>query len=397
MGTVSRISNLDAVRGVAVLGILVVNALAYGWPMDAMMAMQKLPMAVDGILQGSDRIGAWAIEALFADKFRTLFCLLFGVSIYLVGGERSDKARGRKLLRRLGWLAVFGLIHGLAFWFGDILMLYAWTGLFVMLMRGLSGKVLLIVGGSITAALIFIQASLGLLMPVMPPEIAAAFEGHAEVTTASLLADVAKVRSGYGAAMMENLISWAMVQGMSLTIMAPAVFALMVLGMGLFKVGFFHGQLSNKIYAAIIAVGLSALALKGWAAWVEGGVSPELLPSRGLNMVGSSLAVLISLAYAAIIIKLPALFVWARPVGQMAFTTYLTQTLIMTTLFYMPWGPKWYGQMGPAALWGVIACVWVVQIVFTHLWLKAYRWGPFEWVWRSLTEGRKLSLSRAAA
>lgn len=392
-----RIANLDAVRGVAVLGILSVNALTFAWPIEAMMATQMLPMAVDGVLQGSDRIAAWATEALFMDKFRTLFCLLFGVSIFLIGGERSDKVRGKLLLRRLGWLAVFGLIHGLAFWFGDILLLYAWAGLFVMLMRGLSAKVLLLVGGGITLSLMFIQACMGLLMPFMPLELAAALEGHGEVTTAGLLADVAKVQSGFSEAMLHNLSSWALVQGMSLTIMAPAVFALMVLGMGLLKAGFFHGRLSNKTYAAIFIVGMAALALKSWASWVEGGVSPELMPSHGLNMVGSSLAVPIALAYATIIVKLPALFAWARPVGRMAFSVYLTQTLIMSSLFYMPWGPKLYGQMGPSELWGVIAAVWLLQIFAAHLWLRAYRWGPLEWVWRSLTSGTRLPLSRSAA
>lgn len=392
-----RIANLDAVRGVAVLGILAVNAITFAWPMEAMMAVQKLPVAVDGILQGADRIGAWATEALFMDKFRTLFCLLFGVSIFLIGGAPSDKARSRLLRRRLGWLAIFGLIHGLAFWFGDILLLYAWAGLFVMLMRGLSAKVLILVGGSITLALMFLQASIGFFLPLMPAEMSAAFEGHADVTSASLMADVAKVHRGYFSAMTHNFMSWAIVQGMSLTLMAPPTFALMVLGLGLFKAGFFHGRMASKTYAAIILVGMASLALKCWAVWVEGGVAPELLPSSGLNMVGSALAVPISLAYAAIIVKLPVLFAWARPVGQMAFSAYLTQTLIMTSIFYMPWGPKLYGQMGPAQLWTVIAAVWIVQILAASLWLRAYRWGPLEWIWRSLTLGRKLPLSRSQA
>ena len=392
-----RIANLDAIRGIAVLGILAVNAVAYAWPFDAMMGMQFLPMAVDNVLQGADRIGAWAIEALFMDKFRTLFCLLFGVSIYLIGGEPGDTVRRNLLLRRLGWLAVFGLLHGLAFWYGDILLCYAWTGLFVMLVRGLSGKVLLIIGGGVTLALIFIQASLGFALPLMPPDMTAAFEGHASVTTVELMKQSAEVRESFLAAMRYNLINWAIVQGMSLTIMAPAAFALMALGMGLFKLGFFQGQMPRWVYATVFAVGMASLALKGWAAWVEGGTAPEQLPSHGLNMVGSALAVPITLAYAAIIIKLPALFAWARPVGRMAFSAYLTQTLIMTSLFYMPWGPKLYGQMGPAELWGVVAVIWAIQIFAAHLWLKAYQWGPFEWVWRSLTVGKRLPLSRSQA
>ena len=81
-----------------------------------------------------EAVTAWqAMYVFFQDKMRTLFSMLFGASIFLIGGERADAARGKVLRRRLFWLAVFGLVHGLAFWFGDILLLYAWTGLFVML------------------------------------------------------------------------------------------------------------------------------------------------------------------------------------------------------------------------------------------------------------------------
>lgn len=392
-----RIDNLDAVRGVAVLGILAVNALTYAWPMDAMVATQYLPMAVDGVLQGSDRLGAWAIEALFMDKFRSLFCLLFGVSIFLIGGPPGDKEKRNLLLRRLGWLAVFGLIHGMAFWFGDILLCYAWAGLFVMLMRGVSGKILVLVGALISLSLMLLQATMGFAMPYIGADMASALEGHASVTTQQLLADAATVRESFGAAMLMNLKNWAIIQSMSLTMMLPPTFGLMVMGMGLFKLGFFHGRMSKTVYAAIFAVGMASLALKGWAAWVEGGTAPEQLPSQGLNMVGSALAIPITLAYACIIIKLPALFAWARPVGRMAFSAYLTQTLVMTSLFYMPWGPKLYGQMGPGELWAVIAAVWAVQIFAAHLWLKAYQWGPLEWVWRSLTVGKRLPLGRSQA
>ena len=82
------------------------------------------------------------------------------------------------------------------------------------------------------------------------------------------------------------------------------------------------------------------------------------------------------------------------PVGQMAFTNYLTQTLIMTSLFYMPWGPFWYGTMGPGALWAVVGAVWLAQLIWSPLWLSRFRMGPLEWLWRCLTYGRRVPLLR---
>lgn len=386
----TRIQNLDAVRGIAVLGILAVNALTYGWPMEAMMALGHLPMAVDTMLVGSDRVAAWVTETFFLDKFRTLFGILFGVSVYLVGGERHDTVRSRLMKRRLGWLAVFGVLHGLALWYGDILLLYAWTGLFAMLIRSAPAKVLIWVGVAIMGTLSLMQACLGLLMPMMPTELAAAFEGHAEVTTSSLLATVEQVRAGMGGAFLNNLRSWAILQGASLTVYLIPTFGLMVLGMGLYKARFFHGEARPRVYVILLVLGGLALVFKAWSSWTELNAPIAQMPSMGLNMAASSLSLLVSLAYATIIIKLPAVFRWAAPVGRMAFTTYLSQSLIMFCLFTLPWGPHWYGQLSPAGFWPIIGTLWIAQIAFAHLWLKAFRWGPLEWLWRSLTEGRRL-------
>ena len=79
----------------------------------------------------------------------------------------------------------------------------------------------------------------------------------------------------------------------------------------------------------------------------------------------------------------------------MALTNYLAQTLIMTTLFYMPWGPRLFGRMDYVQLW-VVAAVWALQLVWSPLWLSRFRMGPLEWVWRRLTYGRPLPLRKAA-
>lgn len=139
---VERIVTLDLVRGLSVLGILAVNAggfaatlSAYGSP-----SLWPFPNA------GGSAAAQWIVDALFHQKFIALFSMLFGISVYLVGGERTDVQRGRLLRRRLFWLSVIALIHGLAIWWGDVLLLYAWSGLFVMLARSWRPAVLLRVG-----------------------------------------------------------------------------------------------------------------------------------------------------------------------------------------------------------------------------------------------------------
>lgn len=148
-----RIETLDVLRGFAVLGILAVNAMAFAWP--AMMDAGS--MAAPYALDTANSWAVWAVEVLLHNKCRTLFSMLFGVSIFLVGGERSDKARGAILRRRLLVLAIFGLLHGLALWFGDILLLYAWSGVFMMLCRSWSPKRLLWTGIGIVTAFTLLE------------------------------------------------------------------------------------------------------------------------------------------------------------------------------------------------------------------------------------------------
>lgn len=391
-----RISNLDSARGLAVLGILVVNIMAFAWPMSLTLDPSSAPFAKEGVWTGGDQIFLWIDQVFFRDRFRNLFTLLFGVSIYLVGGERADAAKGRLLRRRLGWLAVFGLIHGLAIWFGDILLFYAWCGLFAMLARSLSGKTLVIIGASVTAALGLIQGGIGLMMPMMPKEIIDAFqggEGSADVA-GEIVQVIARYHAGYGAVLLENLKAWALVQVSSLLMLPFSSVPMMLLGMGLYKLGFFHGRMKAGLYWGLIAATALLLALRGWAYALEVSVPAVQMPSGGIDVATSGLSVLITLGYAALVIKLAPAFRWLAPVGQMAFTTYLCQSLIMATLFYMPFGPQWFGQVRPGDLWPIISATWVAQILFAHLWLRVFRWGPLEWMWRGLTHARRLPIRK---
>ncbi|RZJ83958.1 MAG: DUF418 domain-containing protein, partial [Brevundimonas sp.] len=115
----SRIAVLDLIRGLAILGILAVNADGFAGPMSAYGSTALWPFPNEG----ATAIAKWVVDAFFHEKFITLFSMLFGISLFLVGGDRTDRARGRLVWRRIGWLFVIAMIHGFLIWWGDVLSL----------------------------------------------------------------------------------------------------------------------------------------------------------------------------------------------------------------------------------------------------------------------------------
>ncbi len=392
----ARIQTLDVLRGVAVLGILAVNAAAFALPMAAAMAPEQSPFP----LVGAAAVAHWTVEVFFHQKFVTLFSMLFGVSIFLVGDERGNEARGRLVRRRLFWLALFGLIHGAAFWYGDILLLYAWSGLFVMLMRSMSPRSLILFGAAATLGLATLQAGTMWLTANGPAALADALSDESmALAEGAVSASIAAYRSGWPAGLIENLKAWGFLQGMSLFGYVFSTVPLMMLGLGLFKVGFFHGRLPTRIYLALMVVGGALLALLGVLEWREIMAGPGVEATSGWSEVVASYPIFITLAYASGLILLTSRGVgWVRrifaPVGQMAFTNYLTQTLIMTSLFYMPWGPRLMGQVDYPGQWAIVVAVWALQLIWSPLWLSRFRMGPLEWLWRRLSYGHDLPLRR---
>lgn len=389
-----RIVTLDVLRGAAVLGILAVNAAAFALPMvilESAPDQSPFPAVI-----GASGLAQWAVDVFFQQKFVTLFSMLFGVSVFLVGGEQGDEAKGRVLRRRLLFLALFGLIHGLAFWYGDILLLYAWSGLFMMLMRSMPAKPLIWIGAGATVLLATLQAGLMMAMAHFPEAMSSGGASDGAVA-----ASIAAYQSGWAGAALENLKAWAIAQGASLFMYVFSTVPLMMLGLGLFKAGFFHGRVPSRVYVMLMAGGAAALALLGVLEWLELQAGPGVEATGGWAAVVASYPIIITLAYASTLILMTTRGVgWLRkalaPVGRMAFTNYLTQTLIMTTIFYMPWGPRLFGQVDYPTQWAIVVGVWALQLIWSPLWLSKFTMGPLEWLWRRLSYGRGLPLRRTA-
>lgn len=391
-----RHRSLDILRGLGVMGILAVNAVGFAQPMSVYLSPELSPHPLVGAEGGA----WWVVQTFFHYKFVTLFSMLFGVSILLVGGERADKPRGALLRRRLFWLLVIGLIHGLVIWFGDILLLYACTGFIVMLMRSWSPRRLFIVSltiivlGSVLAVAPFLALEHAPLE--IQKQVAAQMSppgSDVDVPTA-----IAAVRSGLGPAMMQNLQQWTILQSASLIVFIWRTGALMLLGMALFKTGFLTGKARTSVYLALIALGAAGLAWSGWenaAKLASGFAKPEALGRHQLAYEFMTLP--ITLGYASLAILLirsqaisRALTPLAR-LGQMAFTNYLTQSIIMTTIFWGGRGLGLFGQLDRIQLWGCVIAIWALQLVWSPLWLSRFRMGPLEWVWRRLSYGKDLT------
>ncbi len=360
----ARIAALDHLRGLSVLGILMVNAIAFAQPS----AVYDHPHLI--AMSPADDTVWTMIAVFFRGKFVTAFTLLFGVSTFLVGAEPKI------VRRRLWWLVLFGLIHGALIWYGDILLLYAVCGLVFSRWRLMTGRRLL---------------AFGLVVFVIGAVIAGWLQGDGGPPEPT---QVAQMRAGFFGSLTGNVLQWAVDVVPTLIGYLPVTLGGMMIGLGLFHVGFLKGEAPVKAYVLAIAAGMVslvaiALAVHSGTPWAP--------------MINGLLSVPVTLGYAGVL-ALIARAGWGRALlyplacaGRMAFTNYLCQSLIMTAIFYGGRGPGLFGSMAYAALVPIVVTIWIAQLVFSTLWLRWFNYGPFEGVWRSLSYGRWVVMGKKAS
>lgn len=385
--TKDRIVLLDALRGLGVLGILLCNAPDFAVPPVLAESAAHWPHGTDAAT-----LSVWVVtQWLFQRKFVTLFAMLFGVSIFLVGGERSDLERGAILRRRLFWMVVFGLLHGFLVWYGDVLLSYALAGFAVMLARSWPARTLIRTGLSIWLV-VSLLAVVGLSMAAFAPKDAA----QQTLETAQELAKARAAEIQYGGSFLQSLVQNAK-DRLAFLPGEPLIFvmtsALMMIGLGAFKTGVLTGEASDRTYRRLLVWGLLASALVGALFVAQAAMG---LP-RGLGMVAVgiqwALAPPTTLAYVALMVFAARSKVWSAipralaPVGQMAFTNYLAQSLIMTFIFYGGRGLGLHGKVDRPGLAAITVGIWIVQILWSRWWLDRFEMGPLEWVWRRLYRG----------
>ena len=383
-----RIVALDHIRGLAVFGILAVNAIAFAQPMDVYSDPTLSPVP----LSGNDLTLWTVIEVFFREKFVTTFTLLFGVSVFLVGRDNHPETPPWQtpLFRRLAWLAVFGLIHGALVWHGDILLSYAVTGFIFWPWRNTEPRILIGMG-----LFLFLTGAAVILLPNLTAPDGAA--PHA----VDIDGMVATMRGTFADSLAGNFTEWRSTIIPELIDFLPTTLGLMMVGAGLFRLGFYHGQLGGKLYGLLVAVAvpcLIAIALQAWQTVAADFPYPQ---SFGLYQIANTLLCLpVALAYASLLILLgrftlgrAALYPLAC-VGRMAFTNYLMQSLIMTAIFYGGRGvelPR-FGQVNNAGLLPYVLAIWAGQLIASTVWMSLFRYGPFEWGWRCLTYRRRMPI-----
>ncbi len=366
--------------------------------------------------------GAWVFAHMFFElKMMGIFSMLFGAGLILMAerAQASGRPFGRVYYRRILWLLVIGLVHSYLIWHGDILVTYALCGLVLFLLRKRSARTLLVSGAAVLLFGALLSAGGGYAqgrLRAVAHEIQEKVTAGEEMTPRRQdLVDQWHDVRGYFAPtedeIEDSIEIWRGVPGVVLeanveetigmhTEAVPFMLfwralALMLLGMGLFKLGVLTGERSSEFYRRWLLVGFGVgLPIVGAGIYQRSRndwdfVSNFLVDGQ-FNYFGS---VLVSLGYVSLVMlicqagKLPRLRARLAAVGRMALTNYLLQSVIGVLVFY-GYGLGLFGRVDRFGLWWFILAVWALQLIWSPWWLSRFRFGPVEWLWRSLTYWR---------
>ena len=389
-----RIVAIDVLRGFALLGILVMNIQSFAMVDAALLNPYAL-----GKLEGGD-FWVWLFGHVFADmKMMGLFSLLFGAGIILMTerGKQAGWLAGAGLhYRRMFWLLLFGMAHAYLLWPGDILVTYALCGSFVFLFRKLPPWWLLSIG----LLLLSVGSSLSILagwsMPFWPEEAIADFKTEWSPSQATIKEQLAIYRGSWLSQLPHRAEDAFFVQTfLFLFLFGWRASGLMLFGMALYRLGIINGKRSFGFYLALAVAGLTiglSLILIGVSKNLacEFNLTYSFFLGTQFNYWGSLFVCLSYIGLIMLICKLPNTWLFTRPlarVGQMALTNYLMQTIICTTVFYGH-GLGFFGYFSRVQQILFVFGVWIFQFITSMVWLEYFKFGPFEWVWRSLTYWR---------
>lgn len=385
-----RVAALDALRGLALLGILLSNVSGFAGP------LLELHDGIDPALRGTDRAWATFVYVAINDKAWSLFALLFGMGFATMLARAQAAARGFGavyLRRSLGLLAI-GLVHAWLIWAGDILVTYALCAFALLALRRLSAQAWLALGSALYAAgiglMLLIAAALSL------PGVAVGGPQDLAAARAERAAEIAAYAHGdYAAATAQRLWFFFDVVVSGWTLMLPLTLGLFLIGAGLARSGLLvDPQRQRERLRPMLAWGLTlGAALTAASVTLTATPSTAVFSARSMLAQTLHLAAGLPLALAAIAAVVLWLHAGARwplrfaAAGRMALSHYLTQSLLATWLIYGhglgQWGRWSYSELIAAAL-----ALFLAQMAFSAWWLRRFRFGPVEWLWRAFTYAR---------
>lgn len=412
----NRIQSLDVLRGFALLGILLLNIIGFG-----LLSPSYSNPGFDLSQSGQASLLSWAVVELLAEgSMRCLFSILFGAGVVLFTTGESARSAWTHY-RRTFWLLIFGLFNAfILLWPGDILVTYALAGALLYLFRKKSVKALL----ASASILILLMSVLHLGMGFGLSFSKQIFDKVAESNTTGAALDIsnqdrelAQIWEEFAAdadlsetdedaeytARTTSYVSafqWTVGKNIELYAFVIPVFlfwdalAMMVLGMALYKARVLQAQRSRRFYFKLMLAGFaSGLLVNGYEIYTAynndfGLLSTfaQLQATYHLGRVGIALGYIGMLGLVCQSGVLSGLTSRLAAVGRLALTNYLMHSLICAILF-TGLGFGLLGQFSRIELYGIVLIIWVLQLGLSPIWLKRYRFGPLEWLWRALTYG----------
>lgn len=400
-----RITALDALRGVAVIGIALMNVIAFAMPANAYLNPR--------LWGGTDALetALWALGfVLVEDKFRALFAMMFGAGVAILVGKGGDHPVASHHAR-MAALLVIGLAHAILLANNDVLRIYAVCGLLLPMavnwpVKRLLWAVGLLIAGQLAVSgyyvwdwlLYWYRSASG--MPVDPvwAEVAErAYGGHPDTTAAAL----AQGAESFAERLARRTSDLA-VQGRFVLASMPSALASMLLGMAMWRSGLLAGEWDSQrtMRLARSCALASVPVLLALAAWDVLSGFDAIVTAANAIVLSAPFDVVLGLAYAALamalfggVLKGHAITRRLAAVGRLALTNYLATSLLFAVLF-ASWGLGLFGEVsrGPALLLALVPVI--AMLIWSPLWLAHFRQGPAEWLWRSLAGFRPLPFRR---
>lgn len=421
-----RIVTLDIIRGFALLGILIMNIPGF--------SISQLYEETIVKFEGAHTLNyyVWLFNYIFLNgKMRLLFSMIFGAGIILFTSknEHNNLNLADAYFRRMLWLLVFALFTSyILIASTEILYEYALCGILLFVFRHAKVRWLFIIA-TLSLTIISIKGGIGFVRAKEQLEIAKkakidllqgkkiseeqqnaitflenALNPNIKLLESKRQADIEAGRSGYKKIFLKNAIEYNEIFSVGFYSSFWETFGSLALGMGLFKTGFFSGKFKRRTYLWISLIGLGLglpfayyLAQVTTKAQIE--TTTAFFETRWFSVfhLEQIPRVLCGLGYAGFLIFIYQMG-WVKKItyvftclGKMAFTNYLLQN-IFCSIFFFGFGFGMFGKFQYYQLYYIVFAIWIIQIVFSIIWLRFYKIGPFEWLWRRLTYGKKFSV-----
>ena len=393
------------------MGILAMNIVAFAMPISAY--INPLAHGSDGPID----FASYAFNFILIDgKMRGLFSFLFGASMLLVIEKAGAKGVSPASVhfRRQFWLLLFGALHFYLVWFGDILFGYALIGMAAWFFRATSSKALIVWGVLLVLVQFLLMAGFAATVKSLAEAVARPGASAETVNSWNQATQMARVPTtaelekqfalilGPWSGIVHSQVSKHLLDPLVFTFLFGAeTLAYMLFGMAALKTGYLTGQWRDDEYrrAAVrgFIIALPFYLLLIWLVFRANFAVPALI---AYAFAGTVLPrPFIVAAIAALIILMTRRGGWLTQriaaAGRAAFTNYLGTSILMTGLFY-GWGLGLYGALSRAELWLVVIPMWAVMLAWSKPWLDHFHYGPFEWLWRSLSRGEPQAMRKSA-